>query len=280
MVVVIPCYNDGATLAEAVASVREQEPCEAVVVDDGSDDAGTLSCLRELAESVTVLRQPNTGVAAARMAGVNASSAPYVFPLDADDALAPGSLTPLADALDHDPGAVLAWGDIEVFGPDQPAQIAVKAASLDPWLITYLNELPMSSLVRRTGLLAVGGWQLRHGYEDWDLWMALAERGWRGTHISNVTLRYRQHGERKWHHDFARHDEAYTELRRRHRPLFAARAVNRRRSSAPRSLKLGLTALDRLPLRSERQRVRLAQLLADPGRVGSVLRRLFRGVRR
>ena len=38
-------------------------------------------------------------------------------------------------------------------------------------------------MVRREALLDAGGWELKGGYEDWDLWMALAERGVRGVHV-------------------------------------------------------------------------------------------------
>ena len=51
MAVVIPCFDDGATIGEAVASVTAQEPCELVVVDDGSTDPHTLRVLDELAEA-------------------------------------------------------------------------------------------------------------------------------------------------------------------------------------------------------------------------------------
>src|SRR5712691_7353690 len=91
--VVIACFDDGATLREAVDSARAQEPVELVVVDDGSTDAGTLDVMRGLeAEGVLVVHQPNAGLPAARMAGVHATSAPYVSPLDADDELVPGAL--------------------------------------------------------------------------------------------------------------------------------------------------------------------------------------------
>ena len=50
------------------------------------------------------------------------------------------------------------------------------AETIDPWLITYMNDVPMKSLVRRWALMAVGGWTL-DGYEDWDVWMSFAERG-------------------------------------------------------------------------------------------------------
>jgi len=42
--VVIPCFNDGATLVDAVASAQSQErPAEIIVVDDGSTDDATIA---------------------------------------------------------------------------------------------------------------------------------------------------------------------------------------------------------------------------------------------
>ncbi|MGH3995429.1 MAG: glycosyltransferase family 2 protein, partial [Pseudonocardiaceae bacterium] len=115
--VIVPCYEDGDTLQETVASVRDQEPCELVVVDDGSQAPETLRILEELESAgVTVVRQENRGVSAARMKGVAVTSAPYVFPLDADDTLVPGALTSLADVLDARPDLAAVWGFTEVFG--------------------------------------------------------------------------------------------------------------------------------------------------------------------
>src|SRR5205814_2953977 len=110
--VVVPCFNDGATLRETLASIDEPEPIELVVVNDGSDDPETLAMLAELeAGGGRVVHQENRGLSAARMAGVAATSAPYVSALDADDLEAPGALTALADALDADPDASVVWGD-------------------------------------------------------------------------------------------------------------------------------------------------------------------------
>ena len=127
------------------------------------------------------MRKENGGLSSARMAGVAATSAPYVFPLDADDAVIPGTIAALADALDGAPDAALAWGDIQVWG-EVEAELAV-ARSLDPWLLTYLNDIPVASLLRRTALEDAGGWSMGSGYEDWDLWLALAERGYAGIHV-------------------------------------------------------------------------------------------------
>src|SRR5436305_7745211 len=105
----IPCFNDGHVVGEAVQSVRSgPEPEESVVVDDDSTDPATASALDDLrAEGVTVLRQDNAGLPAARNAGLAATSAPYVFPLDADDLAEPDALPALADALDADPEAAV-----------------------------------------------------------------------------------------------------------------------------------------------------------------------------
>src|SRR5688572_26595329 len=91
--VVVPCFNDPA-VPEAVASIRLQEPVEVVVVDDGSTDPEGLAALDTLrAEGVRVVRQENQGLSAARMTGVRHTTAPFIFALDSDDVLAPGSLS-------------------------------------------------------------------------------------------------------------------------------------------------------------------------------------------
>lgn len=245
--VVVPCYNDGATLRATVESIREPEPIELVVVDDGSDDPETLAVLAELEERGTrVVHQENQGLAAARMAGVAATSAPYVSALDADDLEAPGALTALADALDADPGSSVAWGDVQNFGDN--AVLRRLGRTLDPWLITYVNELPADAMVRRDALLDAGGWELEGGYEDWDLWMALAERGLRGVHVPVVTGWYRVRAARMLGETRQRHGAQVGLLRERHPRLFAERAANRRRSSAPLRCKLLFPLVDRLPL--------------------------------
>ena len=192
--VVVTCYNDGAFVTDAVASVAEQEPCELVIVDDGSTDPGTLRVLDQLERSgISVIHQENGGLSAARMAGLAATSAPYFHPLDADDRLPPGTLAALADALDSDPSAQAAWGDVQGFGAQ--TCLVPQAAELDPWRITYLDELPGTTMMRREAIVEVGGWEIAStpDYEDWDFWMKWAEREWRGVHVSRVTLDYRQH---------------------------------------------------------------------------------------
>jgi glycosyltransferase involved in cell wall biosynthesis len=253
--VIIPCFNDGATLEEAVRSARSQERIdELVVVDDGSTDSRTIDAFRSLqAEGVTVVHRANGGLGAARMTGVLATSSRYVFCLDADDRLLPGALSKLATALDAHPELALAWGDYLLFGERTWRQRT--APSLDPWQISYQNDIPASVLVRRSALIAVGGWQLRGGYEDWDMLMGLAERGERGMRVPTVVYEYRQHGVRMLGESAARHGEIYNLLRSRHPVLFSGRRRAWRRSDAPWALKLALPIIFALPIGPNRRRL-------------------------
>src|SRR2546429_4859718 len=166
--IVIPCYNDQRFLPEAPATIEGEEPTELVVVDDGSDDPPTLRLLDSLAQAgVRVLHQPNAGPAAARMAGVVASQAPYVLPLDADDLLGPGSVRALADALDAHPEAGVAWGDLELFRPNGARLFDRGPDPLDPRLIPFVHELPLSALFRREVLLQARGYPLPRGLQGW-----------------------------------------------------------------------------------------------------------------
>src|SRR4051794_7649538 len=103
--VVITCFNYGAYLPEAVASVHAQPGprAEVIVVDDGSTDPETHAVLDTLEDDVRLIRKQNEGLAAARNTGFEVAAGRYLLPLDADDRLADGALATLRDALDRDP---------------------------------------------------------------------------------------------------------------------------------------------------------------------------------
>jgi glycosyltransferase involved in cell wall biosynthesis len=254
--VVIPCFNDGATLTEAVRSAQAQGERldELVVVDDGSTDEHTLEVFRTLeAEGIKVVRRDNGGLGAARMSGVSATTSDYVFCLDADDRLLAGALEALATALDEDPGLTLVWGDYRLFGDRSWRQVT--APSLDAWQISYQDDIPATIMIRRTPLLETGGWELRGGYEDWDLLMTLAERGARGARVPIVVYEYRQHGVRMLRESASRHGEIYALLRSRHPGLFSSRRALWRASEAPWALRLGLPIIFMLPIGANRRRL-------------------------
>jgi glycosyltransferase involved in cell wall biosynthesis len=258
--VVVTCFDSGSTLRETLASFREAEPLELVVVDDGSERLETLRVLEEIRSGgVRVIRQDNRGLSSALMTGVRATTSPYVMRFDSDDIALPGALGQLADGLDRNPNAAAAWGDLETFGLARARIPSVPR--LDPWHLTHTNGLPASAMFRREALLGVGGWELRRGYEDWDVWMSLAERGAHGVYVERVAYRYRRTGSGLMSVSLSSFDEHYRELRERHRRLFAERRRNRRLSRAPRILKLFLPVVERLPFVTRLRKVQLAQAL-------------------
>lgn len=247
--IVVTCFNDGDTLPETIASIENcGTPVELIVVDDGSTDTLTQTALSRLEqEGIQVLRQGNQGLAAAASAGVARCSADYVMRFDADDLLAPGAIDELADALDGASDAAAAWGDVQTFGLTRFRIPSVPA--LDPWLVTHVNCVTGSGvLIRRAALQAVGAWRLSEGFEDWDVWLSLAERGYTGVRIRRVVFRYRRRQSRmlsRWIGSTERH---FGVLRDRHAALFAARRSNWRRSPAPVALKLAVPIVELLPL--------------------------------
>jgi glycosyltransferase involved in cell wall biosynthesis len=230
--VVIPCFNDGAFVGGAVASIREREPVECVVVDDGSTDPATREALAKLeADGVRVERRPNGGVGAARMTGVAATTAPYVFPLDADDEFEPGGLGLLADALDDAPEAAFAFGHL-LLGHEPPRTF--RPPPWDPFTLLYANRWTAACLFRRSVLESVGGWTFADCYEDWDLYLTLAERGYGGVSVDGLVVHYRSRDDRMNRGCHERHAEVYRLLRERHPALFARRAELARETGAPR----------------------------------------------
>ena len=236
--VLIPCHGEGPLIAEAVRSVQEDEPVEIAVVDDASPDEATRATLDELARAgVNVIRLPeNAGVGNARTTAFEATTAPYVYPLDADDLALPGVLARMADRLDADPGAAACVGDIVEFGDHELTRAS--PPRLDPYRVALTNEYPITALYRRTAVTAAGAWRPfyeRQGYEDWNLWMGLAERGERIVHLGGPGYRRRLHGQRLNQLARRRHRERYEAMQRAHPDLFARLNEHRKASDLSRA---------------------------------------------
>src|SRR5918996_762140 len=121
--VVIPAYNASRTIGETIRSVLAQsEPdFELIVVDDGSAD-DTPAIVESFASDrrLSLLRQENQGVAAARNTGIARASADYVSFVDNDDLWMPEYLAAMGAALDAAPAAGFASGDAGGFDAGTP----------------------------------------------------------------------------------------------------------------------------------------------------------------
>ena len=221
--VVIPCFNHGAFVGEAVTSALRQRGGEptVVVVDDGSDEPGIGASLDALPERVEVLRRANEGPAAARNAGAAQSSTPLLLFLDADDRLTDGALEALRAGLEADPACGYAYGVMRMFGAMSGE---VRFPPFDPYMLLFrpIVGSPGTSLLRRSVFDEVGGYDpAMPGYEDWDLQLGALERGHPGRLVAEVTLEYRKHASSRLRGDRARHRHRFTALRRKHAGLYA-----------------------------------------------------------
>jgi glycosyltransferase involved in cell wall biosynthesis len=259
LAILVACHNDGATLHQTIDSLRYELDTEFVIVDDGSTDRGTANVLEALEQQgIRVLRQENAGPASAWMAGLGVTAAPYVMPFSSDDILVRGATTLLADALDANPDAAVAWGDMQSFGAHHAYLPSTPA--LCPWHVTYVNSRAAYAAFRRDQLLQVGGWQLRRGIEDWDLWMRLAARGFGGVRVPHVIFHYRRDAGGRFRARVPIYEGYFEQLRERNAELFARRPQTKRTSPAPLAVKLLLPAIDRLPFVSRLLKVQLCEL--------------------
>jgi glycosyltransferase involved in cell wall biosynthesis len=192
--VIMPCFNHGEFLPEAVASVTqiERDDVELIVVDDGSTNERTRRELDNLvAQGIRVVRQENKRLAAARNAGILASQGEYIFPLDADDRLRPGWFERGIRILDSDPKVGVVYGDAKCFGVRSDLWVV---GPFDSARLLYWNFIHASALYRRSiweQNCGYDGSMPVQGFEDWDFWLGALEHGWQFVYLPEVMFDYR-----------------------------------------------------------------------------------------
>jgi glycosyltransferase involved in cell wall biosynthesis len=195
--VVIPCFNDGEFLLAAVASAEDAEDAvlELIIVNDGSTDPFTIEVLDRLrAAGHRVLDQSNRGVGAARNAGIRASRGLYILPLDADNRIRPSYLRRAAEIFDASPAVGVVYGDAALSGKRSGLW---RMPEFDLEQMATGNRIDACGAFRREVWEQCGGYDedLQLGWEDWDFWLSVAERGWRFVHVPEVLFEYRLQSE-------------------------------------------------------------------------------------
>jgi glycosyltransferase involved in cell wall biosynthesis len=192
--VVIPCYNHGNFLGEAVNSVLESDfgEYEIIIINDGSTDPYTLRVFKELEQrflqnqKITIIHQENSGLPTARNTAVKVAKGEYILPLDADNKIRPHYLSKAVEILDNnkDIGVVYAYANL--FGEKKGV-----------WVFPPFNskKLLLENFVEACSVFRKRIWEecdgydpsMVIGYEDWDLWISAMEKGW-GFHLLEEVL--------------------------------------------------------------------------------------------
>jgi glycosyltransferase involved in cell wall biosynthesis len=193
--VVMPCFNHGEFLPEAVTSVTSigRDDMELIIVDDGSTDKRTSEEMDKLeTQGIKIIRQENKGLAAARNAAIAASHGEYIFPLDADDRMRSGWIDRAMQILDSNPKVGVLYGDLETFGSRTGRW---RLGLFDPDRLLDQNFIPASALYRRSIWEQNGGYDGSmpvQGFEDWDFWIGALGHDWRVVYMPEVFFEYRQ----------------------------------------------------------------------------------------
>lgn len=180
--VIIPTYNRGRMLKSAIDSVLAQtfQDFELIVVDDGSTD-DTPQLLHTYASRITVIRQDNRGVSAARNRGIEHSSGKLIAFLDSDDHWLPAKLDRQTAFMEAHPGFSICqteeiWIRNGVRVNPKKKHKKPSGMMFEPSLALCLIS-PSAVMIRRHLLDEVGGFDENlPACEDYDLWLRISCR--------------------------------------------------------------------------------------------------------
>jgi glycosyltransferase involved in cell wall biosynthesis len=195
--IIIPCFNYGHFLTDALSSVRVQsfENWECLIVDDGStDDTATVAKKFVAKDSrYLLIRQNNQGLAAARNTGIRAAKGEYIQLLDADDRLESDKLRVQANLLQVNDSVDLVYGEAAFFLSEKPEILYLSSGDSDEdWMarVTGHGSILLSHLVTnnimvvnaplfRQRLVANCGHfnEALSAHEDWEFWLRCALNG-------------------------------------------------------------------------------------------------------
>ncbi|GAA4815348.1 glycosyltransferase family A protein [Litoribaculum gwangyangense] len=193
--VVIPCYNDGEYIIQALNSILNQtlKPDKIIIIDDGSD-IQTKNILESIkAESVQVIFQSNLGVCKTRNKGISLAKTDYILNLDADDFFEKTFIEKAVKILDENPNIGVVGCFYKVLKNTKPEQEIIKPAggSLKNFLVK--NNAMNCSMFRRICWEEASGYDeiIVNGYEDWDFWISILKNGWQMHIIQEALFTYR-----------------------------------------------------------------------------------------
>lgn len=193
--VIIPCYNHGAYLEEAILSVEENTDvydCEIIIIDDGSSDSLTIEVLNSLErKGYHVIRQRNQGLAAARNNAITIARGKYILPLDSDNKLHKNYLTKAVAILEKDNSIGVVYGKPIFFGDEQGLR---EVGEFDFERLITMNYIDACAVFRRDIWVQVNGYDglmPGMGNEDWEFWVHSFLLGNQFFYLQEVCFYYR-----------------------------------------------------------------------------------------
>lgn len=174
--VIIPCFNHGLFVEEAINSVVNQSgdyDYEIIVVNDGSHEVETLATLKRLTDkhNTTVINQENSGLGNARNTGIKNARGKYILPLDSDNKLLKPYLDEAIRILEEDDSIDIIYGNARYFGDKEGKWMNHRS---DKQKMLFQNHIDACAIFRKKVWEKIGGYAEDMPYmgcEDWNFWL-------------------------------------------------------------------------------------------------------------
>jgi glycosyltransferase involved in cell wall biosynthesis len=191
--IIIPCYNHGQYIDEAITASLNQtfDDFEIIIINDGSTDNFTNKKLTSIKNNkIHVIHTENMGLAAARNNGIKAAKGGIIFTLDADDAIEPTFLEKAIAVFSKDPEIGIVYSQAMLFGSKRGVCLLPEC---DIKKMVVRNYIFSCGLFYRKDWESVGGYKslMKYGWEDWEFWLSLIEKGKKVFQIKEPLYRYR-----------------------------------------------------------------------------------------
>lgn len=198
--VLLPVYNGGLTLSQAITSILSQDMSEfeLIIIDDCSTD-NSASIIRQYAEKDSrinpVFHEINIGLARTLNEGLNLAKSDLVARMDQDDESLPQRLRIQLDYMLRHPEFAVVGSYVYHMGAKQEFDRLVELPSdseqIKQTLLQYNCMYHPSVMMRRNKILEIGGYQAEFkNAEDYDLWLRVSKL-YPLANISEPLLRYR-----------------------------------------------------------------------------------------
>ena len=192
--IIMPCYNDGKYIFDAIESVEKQtyHNIELIVIDDGSDEEETKRNLERIRreKNIIVLQTERLRPAGARNYGISHATGKYILPLDADDSIDKSYVQKCVGILESNEhiGAVYCFADL--FG-EKCGKWELPPYSFEEMLLD--NIVFVTAMFRKEDWVTVGGFDVSMvmGMEDYAFWLSILALEKEIYQIPEVLFHYR-----------------------------------------------------------------------------------------
>lgn len=224
--VIMPCYNDGKYIKEAIESVKKQTypEWELIIIDDGSDDEETVKIIESIEDDrITVLHTKHLRPAGARNHGIKQAKGKYILPVDSDDKIDPTYMEKAVKKIESDEKLGVVYCEADLFG-EKSGKWDLPAYSFDKMLLD--NVVFVTALFYKADWEKLGGFNtnMAAGMEDYDFWLGILGLGREIYQIPEVLFHYRIKPVSRttgFQSDYTQMQEVYRQMYDNHKDFYA-----------------------------------------------------------